>query len=111
MYLTLSGITNGRFRRIIRRVGFEVRQLRRAHYLTHPGRKLAASLLEAARRRSARLAWRGVREAASEFTPGELLEFAFLILTVPCAYVPVLSEFFASGVKYVLCKPAPAGGS
>ncbi len=110
VFRTLSGISNRRFRRIVRRVGFEVRDLRRAHYLTHPGRKLAAALLDAARHRSPRRAVRAVRTASSEFTLADFAEFVFLAVTVPCSYIPVVGEFFASGVKYVLRRPGPSEG-
>ncbi len=105
VFRTLNGITNRRFRAIVRTAGLEIHDFRRAHYLTHPGRKLAAALLEAGRRRSPRLAARALRAATAEFTFGEAIEFLFLASTTPLAYVPVLSELFASGVKYVLRKP------
>jgi SAM-dependent methyltransferase len=108
VFLTLSGITNGRFRRMIAKLGFEILRFDRGHYLTHPGRKLIVSLLEAARRRSPAAAWNSVREAASEFSWEELAEFPLLLAAVPLSYVPVIGEFFASGVKYVLRKPDPS---
>jgi SAM-dependent methyltransferase len=110
VFLTLSGITNARFRKIVAKLGFETLQFGRAHYVTHPGRKLAISLLEAVRRKSPLAAWRSIREAASEFSGPELAEFPLLVMAVPLSYVPVVGEFFASGVKYALRKGRSSSG-
>ena len=108
VFLTLSGITNGRFRRIINRLGFETLRFERAHYLTHPGRKLIVSLLDAVHQRSGAAAWKSFREAATEFSWREVAEFPLLVMAVPLSYVPGVSEFFASGVKYALRKVGPS---
>jgi SAM-dependent methyltransferase len=104
VFLTLNGITSARFRRIVDQLGFEVLSLRRAHYVTHPGRKLLISLLEAARHGSMTRAWRAAREAASDFSAVELLQFPLLLLTVPLSYIPAVGEYFAAGVGYTLRK-------
>jgi SAM-dependent methyltransferase len=106
VFLTLNGITSTKFRRIVDRLGFDIVSLRRAHFVTHPGRKLIISILEAARHASARRAWRAIREAALDFSLVELLQFPFLMLTVPLSYVPAVGEYFAAGVGYALRKPA-----
>lgn len=105
VFLTLNRITNARFRRIARRLGFETVHFGRAHYLTHPGRKFVVSLLASWQRRSPARAWRALREAVSDFSSVELGQFPLLLLSVPLAYVPGVSEFFTSGVRYVLRKP------
>jgi hypothetical protein len=108
VFLTLNGITSARFRRIVDQLGFEVLSLRRAHYVTHPGRKLLISLLEAARHGSMTRAWRAAREAASDFSAVELLQFPLLLLTVPLSYIPAVGEYFAAGVGYTLRKQRKA---
>jgi SAM-dependent methyltransferase len=105
VFLTLNGITNARFGRIVGRLGFKMLSFRRVHFVTHPGRKLIVSLLEAARHLSPARTWRAMREAASEFSAVELAQFPLLLLAVPLAYVPGLGEFFAAGVGYALRKP------
>jgi SAM-dependent methyltransferase len=107
VFLTLNGITSRRFRRIVAQLGFDVLSLRRAHFVTHPGRKLIISLLEAARHASLKRAWRSTREAARDFSAIELLQFPLLLLAVPLSYMPALGEFFAAGVGFVLQKPSP----
>jgi SAM-dependent methyltransferase len=108
VFLTLNGITSARFRRIVDQLGFEVLSLRRAHYVTHPGRKLLISLLEAARHASVTRAWRAAREAASDFSAVELLQFPLLLLTVPLSYIPAVGEYLAAGVGYTLRKQGKA---
>lgn len=111
VFLSLSGIKNSRFRRIVTKLQFEILEFRRSHFITHPGRKLLVSLLRAVRYASPSQGWRGLREAMGEFSWIQLAQFPFLLLAVPFSYVPGLDEVLASGVNYVLRKPLAAAAS
>jgi ubiquinone/menaquinone biosynthesis C-methylase UbiE len=102
VYRSLNRMTLRAFRRMVRGSGLRVRESRRLNFLTHPGRKLAVSLLEAARRMSPAGAARAVREAFSDFSPSEAAALPLLLAAVPLSRVPLLEEWTVTGMRYVL---------
>lgn len=102
VYRSLNRITDRAFRRHARRAGLTIVATRRSYFLTHPGRKLIVSLWDAARRRSAKAAWRCLQEARHDFTGLDLLRFPMLAAAVPLSLVPGLGELCTSGMQYVL---------
>jgi SAM-dependent methyltransferase len=105
VFRSLNRVTKMRFRRLVGEARLEVVATRHSYYITHPGRKLALSLLEALRRRSPGLLWRSLHAAVGDFTPVDLICFPLLLAAVPLSHIPALDELFTSGVNYVLRRP------
>ncbi len=103
VFETLNGLTVFEFKRAARRAGFQIEYLRVRPFLTHPGMRLAAGLLAAARQRG-----RGLRavlaRARREFSPGTFLLFLLLSALAPLVFIPRAQEIAAGGCKAVLRK-------
>ena len=110
LYLSLNRITLRRFRRLLAASGLRVRELRRIHHLTHPGRKLLIGLRDGLRARSAPEVLASLAAARADFTPAEALAFPLLAALVPLSYLPLLEELATTGIRCVLERERGAAG-